>query len=504
LPEQIAGRHGPGAVSELPASKYKYDFGVWSPNLEGLFPFDTFATANLSFVEDVHRACDISFVEEASRLIPVPKDQRGPRLIAAEPISHQWIQQGLAREVRARVAKTKIGPCIDFFDQRVSMVAALEASASRKHATVDLKSASDNLSCYVVQRVFRSNPSLLSLMRACRTRFMLNECDLKQQHLLRLRKFATMGSALTFPIQSIVFAILCLGVGAYKHPRRGWRSIARDIRVFGDDIIVPVDWVPDLDWVLTQLGLEVNRSKTFTGSNFRESCGMDAFRGTDVTPAYVRLPIRYARTPDEVASRLDTSNNLFLKGLWAASTWLARTDPQVMKMPVVHLSSGVSGLMTFTKETTNGNRIFDKPHGSSLDAMEPDTPRRREQPRSGSGSRFGRVRWNRDIQRHEVRVFVLRKRTKRTPRSTDSPQLLLEWFTGRCSDLDGRGTTFRDPFWGDDLRDQTIPVRLASRLRHLVLFRSRLGVIWGRSSSSEPRRQTSLSLAWVPLESLEA
>lgn len=85
---ELRSKHGPGAVSEK-FSGSKYDFLNWPRKLGGYFPYDWFAVGRLT--DD----CDFSEVEYPSRLIAVPKTQKSPRLICAEPIAHQWMQQSV-------------------------------------------------------------------------------------------------------------------------------------------------------------------------------------------------------------------------------------------------------------------------------------------------------------------------------------------------------------------------------------------------------------------------
>jgi hypothetical protein len=54
--------------------------------------------------------------------------------------------------------------------------------------------------------------------------------------------------------------------------------------VFGDDIIVPSECAEFVIDDLESFGLLVNRTKSFWRGAFRESCGVDAYNGVDVTP----------------------------------------------------------------------------------------------------------------------------------------------------------------------------------------------------------------------------
>lgn len=309
-------KHGPGAVSDRPDGGVKYDFPNWPRKLGSWFPFDWFGSGDL-----LASTYPPSELEPPSKLIAVPKDQRGPRLICAEPIAHQWMQQSIFRWLEGRVNQSSIlSRVIDFRNQAKSRERARLASLDGKHATVDLSSASDRISTRLVEFVFQGC-DILDGFHACRTRAMVQNITKKHNSTVLLRKFSTQGSALTFPVQTIVFTILTMWAvkltDGVSGTRRELESIADEITVFGDDIIIPSRALGQLLVILHECGLKVNYSKTFSGISFRESCGMDAFKGHDVTPAYVlSFP---DGSPAATASSIECANNLFLKGFWNAS-----------------------------------------------------------------------------------------------------------------------------------------------------------------------------------------
>jgi hypothetical protein len=390
-PEDLIPRHGPGVVSDRKGTYDKYGFSYWSDSLQDLFPYDMFGLLNVSEgLADSYPTEYPVFRDWHSRLISVPKTQKGPRLIAAEPQANQWIQQSISRWIRWKSRDTLVGNMVDFFDQEPSRVAALEASRTGLRSTIDLKSASDRLTCWLIQRIFRSNPNLLEMFRACRTKYMQNSLDKKFPSLIKLRKFATQGSALTFPIQSIVFSTLALGVGKYLNPERSWVDLSRLVRVFGDDIVVPSTWVPSLVSLLEALWLKVNPVKTHSKGNFRESCGMDAWKGYDVTPAYVKsLQVR-ALDARLLQGAIDTQNHFYLKGLWCTASHLIRTVPQVRKFPVVSSEARVPGLVTLTKkEDNNGELLYSSRINQALQRTEVRLPIFRGRSSQGLSRQYG-------------------------------------------------------------------------------------------------------------------
>lgn len=340
-------RHGPGAVSDRRGKFNKYEFPRWSKKLETWFPYRQCGTI-ASDVESVPLNHEV-----ASKLIAVPKTAKGPRLIASEPTEHQWCQQLIRHFMVSELERLFGDRFICFSEQELSGQMALLASRNRSLCTIDLSSASDRLSCWLVERIFRKNPSLLHSLHAARTRYILDDIS-PERSFIKLKKFASQGTATTFPVQTLVFLVLALG--ACIEGKVTWSKISRlrhRVRVFGDDIIIPNSRYVGMTRVLHILGLKVNMEKSFHDGHFRESCGVDAYGGYDVTPIKPLVVI-----PDGPASRqavLDTSNNLFNKGYWNASTVCTSTlgDRILRRLAIVGRDSGITGIHSFCGNAPN-------------------------------------------------------------------------------------------------------------------------------------------------------
>jgi len=335
-------KHGPGAVSEQFKGS-KYDFPSWPKRLEIKFPFEKYGLANLSFWDQTGDF-NLSFLEpRPAKLIPVPKDYKGPRLIASEPISAQYVQQGLLNVLRENTKRSVLRHSIDFGSQDPSKELCLTASASGQYSTIDLSSASDRLSCAVVESAFRSNYSLLELLNSARThQVYIPDLDVS----LDCKKFAAQGAAFTFPVQSIVYALICIGVLISDKPDMRLADAAKEVRVFGDDMIVPTRLFSRICKVLTMLSLQVNQEKSFSRGFFRESCGMDAYNGVDVSTSSI-LTFFNPRDPSTIVSAVECANNLFNKGFTRASTALQETIPWKIRknIPVLLKESTVLSLI---------------------------------------------------------------------------------------------------------------------------------------------------------------
>ena len=373
-------KHGPGAVAEPKIKNHeKSRFPNWPHKLQDTFPWELCGkTIGAPMEKPSHH-------EMASRLICVPKTAKGPRLIAAEPISHQWCQQLVLRFLFVQCREIFGTHFIDFRDQHKSGAMVLEASLNRYLATVDLSDASDRLSCWTVERIIRTNPSILKALHAARTRYIKDE-NLGYVDFLSLRKFASQGTATTFPVMSLVMLCIALASSLSPTDRVTWpklRELRTKVRVFGDDIILPIHGYERLVRTMVLLQLKVNTAKSYVHGHFRESCGTDGYRGYDITP--VKPKTLVAGSPASCQAVVDTSNNLFNKGLWHASrTALDLLPVSVRKyIRIVGRNEvGFSGLSSFT----------------------------------GGDERHLTKRWNSRLHRHEVRVWSISDRTLRSER----------------------------------------------------------------------------------------
>jgi hypothetical protein len=383
----IGFKHGPGAVARPDLSRTKYEFKYWPAKLEAVFPYRECGTHISDTVTSPQNH------EVPARLLAVPKTAKSPRLIAAEPVEHQWCQQIIRHFLVERLRENFGVSFIAFHRQDLSGSMALQGSLDNSLATIDLSSASDRLSCWTVERLFRRNPLLLTSLHSCRTRWIRDELS-DTPSFLKLRKFASQGTAVTFPVQSILFLCVALAASADRFTSlRDFDRLRSRVRVFGDDIIVPKDRYADTTRLLELLGLKVNVNKSFHIGDFRESCGTDGYRGYDVTPV---KPVRVE--PDGSTSRqavLDSANNFFTKGYWKASDVLLSTLPKSMlrRLRIVGRESGLTGVTSFC----------------------------------GSSDVHLRRRWNRNYQRDEVWAWGLNARCPR--KYTGERTALLQYFT---------------------------------------------------------------------------
>jgi hypothetical protein len=338
----IGFKHGRGAVAERQKNWEKSEFLNWPAKLNDWFPYEQCGTT-AGFKETRPRNHEL-----ASKMSMVPKTAKSPRLIAAEPVAHQWCQQIVWNWLRRQIKSLFGSDFIDFRRQDLSGNMVLSASRSRKLATVDLSDASDRLSCWNVERMFRCNPSLLSCLHAARTRHLKIDNLDGSSSFIKLKKFATQGTATTFPVQSLVFLIIGLAacMTDEKVDLRRIKKHRYHVRTYGDDIIIPTYGYARLIRIMDLLQLKVNTEKSYVTGNYRESCGVDGFMGDDVTPVCPKTLV--ADSPDSCQAVVDTSNNLFNKGFWNASNNLRSTIPLRIQRGIRTVARSESGFAGFT------------------------------------------------------------------------------------------------------------------------------------------------------------
>lgn len=288
----------------------------------------------------------------SAKLISVLKNSTSRRTITVEPFLRQYLQQGLNTVLRESITECRVlRNCLALTDQSKNQVLALEGSLTGKWATIDLKSASDLLSQKLVKSVFRHHTRFLGCLMDSRSPFVYTGSD--NAPAVALGKFAGMGNATTFPVQSVCFAVVSIAAilssqGVKPGPGSVMRA-SRLVRVYGDDIIVHSDHAHQVVKWLHDVGLKVNVKKSFLEGNFRESCGTEAFNGVEITPLYIRYwPHQIDESPSVCAHLVSLSNHLWMQGLYATSNYLKEKVEEYLgsTLPLVSSQSGSLGWHT--------------------------------------------------------------------------------------------------------------------------------------------------------------
>jgi hypothetical protein len=347
----LVPRHGPGATADRLSSNGKFRQSTWPRRLNDVFPAVEYLIPNYSFYEELE---DVNILEPGAeipvRVISVPKTMKTPRIIGIEPTAMQYMQQAIYPEFLSRIKMIRhLDKMIGFDDQTPNQRMALRGSSDGTLATLDLSEASDRVSNQHVRLLFEGHSHLLEGVDSCRSR----KADVPGHGIIRLAKFSSMGSALCFPVEAMVFlTIVLIGIQRSLNTQlsvRDIKSLSDRVRVYGDDIIVPVEHVHHVIGALQDFGLVVNVDKSFWTGMFRESCGKDYYDGTDVSYIKCRqmVPTRREHVT-EVISLVSLRNQLYYAGYWRTCGWLDSHLRKVIKhFPVVLPSSPVLGRHSF-------------------------------------------------------------------------------------------------------------------------------------------------------------
>lgn len=334
-------KHGPGAVADAKKSlTSKYESFRSDDMIQRL---DLLLGGNTT-----PRKLDKG-LERVSKVVFVPKSIDKLRTICEEPAILQWYQQGFAESVSNYVKNHKyLRRRIDLEDQGRSVEMAYEGSIDGYYSTIDLSSASDSISWTMLKEWTRRS-CLLPIIWMTRSK----KTELPDGEVITLKKYASMGSTLCFPIECIVFcAIVEASIREY-----GDNPLYSKYRVYGDDIIIETKYALLLIERLEQNGFKVNTSKSFytlESHNFRESCGGEFLDGDDVKP--VRLSRKFSGfnnlsqnlDPNKIAACIDLCNASYmhLPSVRRVVIWELLKLPQHLR-PLFD-SSGETGIFSVT------------------------------------------------------------------------------------------------------------------------------------------------------------
>jgi len=374
--DKLVPRHGPGATADRISGNQKYVWRRWHERLEPYFPLIGFGYP--SGLPELSEELEIvSFIPEDSeqpvRVITVPKTLKAPRIIAIEPAAMQYAQQAIRSYLYDTIESFWLtARSISFRNQSENQTMALKSSRTGRYATIDLSEASDRVPLELAMIMFEQCPDLHDAVLACRsTRALLPH----QEVIDPLRKFASMGSALCFPVEAMFFYTCCV-IALLKDmnlsfSQRNIFKVSHWLRVYGDDIIVPSTHAEAVLAYLQKNNCKVNTAKTFVTGKFRESCGTDAYDGYPVTPVYLRRTLPENRRQfAELVSLVASRNQFYLKGYWQTASLLQNIAEK-------HL-----GNLPYVRETSAGLGLYSHLGYESIE------------------------RWNSKYQRHEVMSWV--------------------------------------------------------------------------------------------------
>jgi len=399
--DYLTPKHGPGKTAERILGNLKYASRSWTSRLESVFPARDYLVPGHHYSDELDA---VTWVEPEAetpvRVVLVPKTPKTPRIIAIEPVCMQYMQQALLRSFLDAFRKDDILPgIIGFRDQPPNQQLAKEGSLTGTLATLDLSEASDRVSNLHVQLLFRRHHLLAEAVGATRSL----KADVRGHGVIHLAKFASMGSAMTFAMEAVVFTTIIFMVLGRLQSRRMTRkdvkSFLGKVRVYGDDLIVPNDIAPDVVEGLEAYGYKVNSSKSFWSGSFRESCGKEYFKGHDVSVVKVRKVLPASRVDaHELAATVALRNLMYKQGMWTTARWLDNRIKELIPFPIVSESCAGLGRHSFL----------------------------------GWKAEFGEA--GKSMQRPLVTVAYLNSKPPKSDISDDGASALLKWFLKQGED----------------------------------------------------------------------
>lgn len=361
---EIVPNHGSGSTADGLLGNEKWSLDEWSERMEQLFPFVEYNSPNVrEWKSSLSRANHLSLEQERPvKVITVPKTLKTPRVIAMEPTAQMFMQQGLMVSLKREVDRDPlVSSFIGWSTQEPNQLLACLGSLNGNLATLDLSEASDRVSNQHVKRLLANYSWLSSAVQACRSL----KADVPKHGVITLAKYASMGSALTFPLESMVFLTVVLRGIELSQDRqltsRDLYNLSGSVRVYGDDIIVPTRHSNTVRETLEYFGFKVNESKSFQNGKFRESCGKEYYDGIDVSIVKVRsnLPSNRADV-SEIVSTVSLRNQLYLAGYWATVVWLDGRIHKCIPFPITEPTSQGLGRRSFLPY--QGEKVCDYLH----------------------------------------------------------------------------------------------------------------------------------------------
>lgn len=250
-------------------------------------------------------------VKQVGRLIPVPKDVSSYRTVMPEEVARQFVAYAFADAIEGSLMRRPYtmnysNLCkgytwysdypeemytfggIDLHNQQRNQLAARIGSVTNMLATVDYTQASDSISVELFKFIW---PNIYNEL----VKYIRSEYIEISDKMIRSNIAFLMGFVLTFPFESIIFtSVLRASVTiswnfASTDCRQFFKNINRALGScfsYGDDGIVPSFAIDAVRMISEYLGLVMNDEKSFSDSNYRESCGEEFYNGVSVAHSY--------------------------------------------------------------------------------------------------------------------------------------------------------------------------------------------------------------------------
>lgn len=247
-----------------------------------------------------------------NEILTVPKNSKIDRVIAVEPGINLFFQKGIGSMIRRRLGNAGIDlKHGQARHMKLASLAAIEGNVS----TIDFSSASDTISKRLVEFLLpREWYLVLDALRS--------KGGLINDRYYHWEKFSSMGNGFTFELESLIF--YALATTCVKNVDRNLVS------VYGDDVILPTYASESFSELSEFCGFKFNRSKSYTTSYFRESCGAHWFDYSYCTPVYLKTKVASHQEAIRHLNRLWTYRDL--PGVFVTWRWLLATIPPYLRL----------------------------------------------------------------------------------------------------------------------------------------------------------------------------
>lgn len=311
-------RYGPGSSNGIKGTHFCQKIDQPFTTTERAAPFVRLLSRTIPHYNPKFGKCNVEVVD-ATKLTSVPKNNTVSRLIGIEPSGNMALQLSFASiveealslagfniriqqdsglehlsPVRKAVAEKSTSALrrfalgqsqvCDFPQSEWNKNMARQGSISGDFSTIDLSSASDHISVQLIKAIWPSDCfHFMDTVRA--THF---DCGKFDGGIVRSNIFSTMGNGFTFPVMTMTFLALYYGFLCSMKMTTRVGVDPKMFCVFGDDMVVPTHYFEGFCVLLEELGLVINKDKSFSSGFFRESCGGDFYAGKDITPFYIK------------------------------------------------------------------------------------------------------------------------------------------------------------------------------------------------------------------------
>jgi len=216
----------------------------------------------------------------------VPKTNQVDRMIAKECVGNVVMQRAFARYMLNEFDGFKYRGLkhtysgYDVSQQSIKHSVWLPFLEEEGLATIDMENASNTIASTLIKKLLPSWLfNLLETVRSDRIHLHRSVGD----GFYKPELFSANGNGFTFELETIVFWALSIAVIETSEQEHSGK-----VSVFGDDIILPSSAVAEFGNLAKDIGMSLNRDKSFVSGPFRESCGAHNYRAYNVAPPFLR------------------------------------------------------------------------------------------------------------------------------------------------------------------------------------------------------------------------